>query len=142
MAVVGDAGVGGLKVDTQAASAGGQNETKLCAPWCVEGINRRLAVNIFGVAVDTTVLIFAHVHKVFEDVEDARHLSEDEHAASTLLKSLEGLVQHVELATVLNKVFAERVEGPILDALEKIRVAGALAELHNNVQDGGPILLR
>ena len=71
---------------------------------------------------------------IFEQVEHARHLREDEHARALLLQAQKQLVEHHHLARVLDQVVAERVERLILSPLKEIWVVAALAQLHHEVE--------
>ena len=62
---------------------------------------------MLGIAVNATVLVPVHDHVVLEDVQDTRHLREDEHAMPLLLEPLEELVDHVELPAVVHQVLAK-----------------------------------
>ena len=116
--IIKDTGIGRLKIDAKTTGAGGQNKGELGAILGIEDVNGGLAIGIVGITIDATVLVAAHVHKVLKDVQNARHLGEDEDTATALLESLEELVEHVELSAIVDQVLAERVEGPVLNALE------------------------
>ena len=141
IAIVENDGICSLKVDAKTAGAGGQDEDELGAVFLVEAVDGGLAIDVVGVAIDAAVLVAAHVHKVLEDIQNARHLGKDEDSAAALLEPLEELVEHVQLAAVLDQVVAERVEGSVLHAFEEVRVSTALAQLHDDVEDGGSVLL-
>mmetsp|Transcript_28915 Transcript_28915/g.83963 ORF Transcript_28915/g.83963 Transcript_28915/m.83963 type:complete len:731 (+) Transcript_28915:2411-4603(+) len=139
--IVENAGIGRLEVDAKTTGAGGKDEGELGAVLDVEDVDGGLAIGVIGVAIDAAVLVAAHVHKILEDVQNARHLGEDEDSAATLLEPLEELVEHVELAAVVDQVIAEWVEGSVLHALEEIGMATALAQLHDDIEDGRSVLL-
>ena len=67
-----------LQVDTQTSCAGTQNETKLFAIRSIEFIDRSLSSIIIGVTINTAVLVTTLEQKVLQDIQNTRHLSENE----------------------------------------------------------------
>ena len=70
---------------------------------------------------------------IFKDIEHTTHLAENEHTRALCLHILQQLVQYDHLARVLDQVLVCRVWRARLCAVEQVRVAGDLAELHDDV---------
>ena len=98
--------VRGLQVDAEAARARRQQEDELVAVRRVVGLDEVVALLVGRVAVDAAVLVVAHGHEVLEDVEERRHLAEDEDAVAAVLELREELVEEHELAAVGDDVVA------------------------------------
>mmetsp|Transcript_4036 Transcript_4036/g.14085 ORF Transcript_4036/g.14085 Transcript_4036/m.14085 type:complete len:240 (+) Transcript_4036:1586-2305(+) len=126
--------VRGLKVDPEAARARGEEERKLFAPGGVVPVDRVLAVLPGRVPVDPAVLMLAVDHVILEDVEQTRHLREDQHARAFFFQPRQELVQEDHLPGVFDDVLAGEVRRSGLRALEQVRVVAALAQLHDHVQ--------
>lgn len=140
--VVQDTRIGRLEIDSEAASSCRQYETELVASFTVEIVNCPLSVFVVSVAVDSAILVAAHYHKIFENIQDSRHLSENQNTVSSFLQPLEQLVHHRELATVLHKMFAKRIERAVFNTFKEIRVSAAFTKLHHDVEDRRSVLAR
>ena len=70
---------------------------------------------------------------VLENVEHPRHLREDEDAVALRMEAAEELVEEHHLPRVLDEALVGG-ERRLLGALEEVRVVGALAQLHQDVE--------
>ena len=102
--VVKDARVRGLQIDAQSTRPSGENETEDVAPGFIEVVNVRFAVFVVGVAIDATILVPAHHHKVFEDVQNAGHLRENQNSIAALVQAFEEFVHHGQLPAIVYQV--------------------------------------
>jgi hypothetical protein len=67
-----------LQVDTQTTCAGTQNETELFAIRSIEFIDGSFSRVIIGVTINTTVLVTTLEHEILQDIQNTRHLRENE----------------------------------------------------------------
>jgi hypothetical protein len=93
-----------------------------------------------GISINSTILLPPHHHEILQNVENARHLRKNQDAIASFLELFEQFVHHYEFATILNQVLA-RIERAILHAIKEIGMPTALAQLHDNIENGGPILI-
>mmetsp|Transcript_59635 Transcript_59635/g.158717 ORF Transcript_59635/g.158717 Transcript_59635/m.158717 type:complete len:424 (-) Transcript_59635:1733-3004(-) len=126
--------VGLLQVEAQATGARREEEEELVAVLLHEGVDHLLARVARDATVDAAVLVAAVPAVVLEDVEHARHLAEDQYARAFLLALVQQPVKHAQLGAVVDKVVALHIGRAGLLPLEQVRVVGALAQLHNDVQ--------
>ena len=103
--VVDDDGVGGGQVDAEAARARTQQEGEAVRVGLGVAIDGLLAQFAADATIDALVRE-AHLYEVvFEDVEDADHLREDEHLVAARLQLGQQLVDEHELARGLHHRF-------------------------------------
>ena len=68
------------------------------------------------------------MHAYFENIEQAGHLREDEHAGILRLEPRQKLLEQHQLAGVGDDVIAKRVERLVLDAVKKVWMVAGLAQ--------------
>ena len=71
---------------------------------CTQYTRTHLSVHMLGVAVQPEVRVLPPEAVVLQDVQHARHLTEDEHAGAFLLEARQQLVQGTHLAAIGNQV--------------------------------------
>ena len=135
--VVENDNIGGGKVDTETTSSGRKHEDELIGVLLVVGRDLGIAEVTIGTTVDATVIVLLHVAVVFEEVQNASHLREDEDTGALLLEPHKKLVEEHHLTGVLNDVRAIGVWWTWLGTVKEVRVVGALAELHHDILEAG-----
>ena len=103
----------------------------------VEISNAILAILVVSAAVDAAVVEGLRHKVVLDNVEHARHLTKDEHTVPLGFHTHQQFVHEVHLATRLVQVWAKRWQGAVLNVGEEVGVVAALAQLHDDVEDGG-----
>ena len=63
-------------------------------------------------------------------------MGKKKYSVTKFLESQEKLIEKDKLTTILYQMLTQRRESSILHTREQVRMASALAELHDNVQDG------
>lgn len=91
---------------------------------------------VTGVSINAAVLIALTDHVIFQNVNHARHLTENQHTVTALFHLAEQLVQQHHLTTIHVQVLAHGILSTILHSREEVRMVAALAELHDDVQNG------
>ena len=79
-----------------------------------------VGAGIGDLAVEAAVLVALPEAVVLQNVEHARHLAEDQNARALLLQLAQQLVEHKELAAVVEKVRVGRVRRPRLGAIKEV----------------------
>ena len=107
-----DDDVGSVEVDAEAAGPRGQHEDELGRARSVVLLDLRVPVLVGRLAVDAAVVVAAEPAVVLQDVEHARHLSEDEDARVLALQLGEQLVEDGQLARIEDEVLVSGVRRP------------------------------
>mmetsp|Transcript_27083 Transcript_27083/g.59561 ORF Transcript_27083/g.59561 Transcript_27083/m.59561 type:complete len:286 (+) Transcript_27083:2321-3178(+) len=86
--IVQDANVCRLEIDSEPSGTSRQNETKLFAVWCIEGVDGLLSIFVCSVSIDPTIFVSSHDHEIFQNIQNTGHLCENKDAALSLFEAL------------------------------------------------------
>ena len=105
--VVENGGVGGLQVDAETTGSSAHQKEEVRRVRRVKGRDVHGPLHAVGAAVEPRVLVASSAHEIFEDVEAARELAEQNDAVAILLELGEEPVEDLQLAGRLD----ERLDG-------------------------------
>ena len=102
IAVEDDDRVGCREIDPDASSLGAEQEHKLRRAWGTETVDSLLPLDALDVSIDALVLELAIPEHIFDHVEDAGHLREDEYAVAVPLELGQKFVEECEFGRRFN----------------------------------------
>mmetsp|Transcript_44997 Transcript_44997/g.74558 ORF Transcript_44997/g.74558 Transcript_44997/m.74558 type:complete len:441 (-) Transcript_44997:289-1611(-) len=137
IAIVDDDDIRRLQIDAETASTRRQQEHKQLALGRIKLIHRRLSIFARRTAINPAIVMLSNGAIIFQDIQNARHLTEDEHTTARQFQLRQQLIEQQQFAAIRNQMLAKRIQAHIFDAVKQVRMIGAFAQLHHQVQQRG-----
>jgi hypothetical protein len=126
--------VGLMQIDAESSRTCRQNEHLLVRLWVLEVLNAHLSVIRRGLSINAAVLVASVPEEVVKDVQQSRHLTENEHFKLLLQQFGQQKVEHFELLAGRHQVVAVQEGRAWLYIVEQVGVVANLFQLHQHIE--------